>query len=62
MNGVREIDIKSCTYYFLDDMINVKKFNPKKIKIDKESYKNILIYYIDYVATNGVKLLYLNYQ
>ena len=61
MNGVREIDIKSFTYYFLDDMINVKKFNPKKIKIDKESYKNI-IYYIDYVATNGVKLLYLNYQ
>ena len=31
----KKIDIKSFTYYFLDDMINVKKFNPKKIKIDK---------------------------
>ena len=25
MNNVKEIDIKNCTYYFLDNMINKKK-------------------------------------
>ena len=40
-------------------MINIKSFNPNKIKIDKKSYKIILIYYIGYVTPNSVKSLYL---
>ena len=55
----REIDIKNRKYYFLDGMINIKHFNPNKIKIDERSYKNILIYYIGYVTPNRVKSLYL---
>ena len=42
-NKLKDIDIKNHTYYFFDDIINIKNFDPKKIKIDDESYKNILI-------------------
>ena len=33
----------------LSIIINIKAFDPNSIKIDKKSYKNILIYYIEYV-------------
>ena len=32
-NKFNEINIKNCTYYF-NEMINVKNFDPNKIKID----------------------------
>ena len=38
------------TYYFFDDITNIKDFDPNNIKIDERSYKNILIYYIAYVT------------
>ena len=47
--SVKDINIKSHTYYFFDGIINTKEFNPSNIKIDEKSYKNILIYYIGYV-------------
>ena len=53
------IDIKNCTYHFLDDTINVTNLDPNKIKIDENSYKNIFIYYIGYMSMNCVKPLYL---
>ena len=48
-NKFKDIDTKNCTYYYFDDMIDIKSFDPNKIKIDQKSYKNILIYYIGYV-------------
>ena len=59
MNSVKEIDIKNCTYYFLDDLINIKYLDPNKIKIDIKSFKNLLIYDTGYVTANSVKPLYL---
>ena len=44
-NKVKEIDIKKQTYYFFDDIINIKNFDANNVKIDEKSYKNILIYY-----------------
>ena len=41
------MDIKNRTYYFLNDIINIKNFDPNNIKIDEKSYKNILIYSLD---------------
>ena len=35
-------------------MINIKNIDPNKIKIDKKSYKNVLIYYIGYVTVKIV--------
>ena len=42
--------LKNYAYYFFDDIINIKDFDPNNIKIDENSYKNILIYYIGYVT------------
>ena len=35
-------------------MINIKNFDPSLIKIDKKSYKNIVIYYIRYITIKGI--------
>ena len=40
-NKVKYIVIKNRTYYFFDDIINVKHFDPNSIKIDQKSYKNL---------------------
>ena len=52
---VKDINKKSHTCYFFDDIINIKDFDPNNIKIDEKSYKNILIYYIAYVAIKDSK-------
>ena len=42
-NKFKEIDVKICTYHSFDGMTNTKNFDLNKIKIDENSYKNILI-------------------
>ena len=59
-NTVKDIDIKNRTYYFFNDIINVKNFDPNNIKIDEMSYKNILIYYIGYVTIKDSKYVKIN--
>ena len=49
-NKFKDTDIRDHTYYFLDDNINIKFFDPNKIKIDENSYKDVLIYYVGYVT------------
>ena len=43
-NKVKNKHITNQAYYFFDDIINIKNFDSNNIKIDKKSYKNILIY------------------
>ena len=50
MGNIKEINIKNRTYYFFDDMINIKNFYPNWLKVNKKSYKNIGIYYIGYIT------------
>ena len=50
MGNIKEIDIKNQTYYFFDDMINIKDFDRSLLKIDKKWYKNINTYYIGYIT------------
>ena len=45
MGTVKQVDIKNRTYYFYNDIINIKN-DPILLKIDKKSYKNIGIYNI----------------
>ena len=65
MGITKQMNIKNRTYYFYNDLINIKDFDPKLLKLDKKSYKNIDIYYIGYITNkdkykiNGVNLLYL---
>ena len=49
-NKIKDVDMKNHTYYFFDGIINIKNVDLDNIKIDEISYKNILIYYIDYVT------------
>ena len=48
MGTVKQINIKNQTYYFYNDMINIKNFDPILIKIDRKSYKDIGISNIGY--------------
>ena len=50
MGQVKELNIKNQTYYFFDNMINIKNFHSDLLKIDKKSYKVINIYYIGYIT------------
>ena len=47
--SAKDINIRKHTYYFFDDIINIKEFDPNNIKINEKSHKNILIYYIGYL-------------
>ena len=49
-NKIKDVVIKNHTYYFFDGIINIKNVDIDNIKIDETSYKNILIYYIEYVT------------
>ena len=59
-NKVKSLGIKSRTYYFFDDIINIKNFNPNNIKIDEKSYQNTFIYYIGYVTIKDSKYVKMN--
>ena len=50
MGAVKQIDMKNRTYYFYNDMINIKHFDPIVLKIDRKSYKDIGIYNIGYIT------------
>ena len=36
-NKVKDIDIKNHSYYFFDDIIKIKNFDPNNFKIDEKS-------------------------
>ena len=42
------------------DIINIKNFDPNKIKIDKKSCKNVLIYFIEYVTIKDLNYVKIN--
>ena len=69
MGNIKQTNIKNRTYYFFNDMINIKDFDSNLRKIDKKSHRNIGICNIgyiiikkidDYEIINSVNPLYLN--
>ena len=50
MGTIKQINIKNGTYYFWNDIIDLKKFDARLLKIDKKSHKNIDIYNIGYIT------------
>ena len=55
MGEVKQIEIKNRIYYFYNDMINLKNFEPNLLRIDKKSYKNVGIYYnIGYITVKKI--------
>ena len=41
-------------------MVNIKDFDSNRIKIDKKSYKSIIIYYIGYITTKNLSYVKIN--
>ena len=54
MRVVKQTNNKNETYYFYNDIINLKTFDSKLLKIDKKSYKNVGIYNIRYVTIKKI--------
>ena len=54
MGEIKKINIKNRTYYFYNNIIDLKDFDAKLLKIDKKSYKNIDIYYIGYITIKKI--------
>ena len=65
MATTKQMSIKNETYYFYNDVISIKDFDPKLLKLDQKSFKNIGVYYIGYITkkyeykVNSVNPLYL---
>ena len=54
MGNIKQNNIKNRTFYFFNDMINIKNFDLSLLKIDKKSYKNIDIYYLGYITIKRI--------
>ena len=54
MGTVKQMNIKNRTYYFYNNIINLKNFDSKLLKIDKNSYENIGIYNIGYITIKKI--------
>ena len=48
------------TYYVFDEIINIKNLDSNKIEIDEKSNKNVLTYYIGYVAVKYLSYIKIN--
>ena len=61
----RQISIKNRTYYFYNDITNIKDFDVKSLKLDTKTSMSFDIYYIGYADkkpqwnVNSVNPLYL---
>ena len=42
MGEIKQINIKNRTYYFYNDIIYLKDFDAKLLKVDKKSYKTLI--------------------
>ena len=48
METIKQINIKNRTYCFYNDIINLDEFDESKIKVDKNDFNDIDIYYLCY--------------
>ena len=54
MGKVIELSIKNQTYYFFNDVIDIRNFHSNLLKVDKKSYKDNDIYYIGYITIKKI--------
>ena len=48
--AIRQLNIKRRTYYFYNDLINIKNFNINNLKLDKKGVLDNDVYYIGYIT------------
>ena len=54
MGKVKRINIKNRTYYFYNNITDLKHFDTNFLKIDKTNYKEINIYYVGYIKITEI--------
>ena len=54
MESINQINIKNRTYYFYNDIIDIKNLTSNMLKLDKKSYKDIGIYNIGYITIKKI--------
>ena len=57
MGTVKQINIKNQTYYFYNDITELKNFDSSLLKLDKKSYRDISIYNIGYIRIKKKKVI-----
>ena len=57
MAKIKQTNVTNRTYYFCNEMISIKKFDPILLKIDRKSYKNIGIYNIGYITIKKLMIM-----
>ena len=53
MGDVRDLNIKNRTYYYFDDIIDIRKFESNLLKIDKKLHRDFDIYYIGCITISN---------
>ena len=54
MRSLKEFSINNQSYYFYNDIINLKDFHSNLLKTDKKHYKETDIYYIGYITIKKI--------
>ena len=54
MGKIKQINIKNRMYYFYNNQISVIDFDARLLKVDKNNYKEIDIYYTGYVTVKTI--------
>ena len=54
MGEIKQTEIDNRTYYIYKYMINLKRFEPNLLQIDKKSYNNIGVYNIGYITIKKI--------
>ena len=57
MGKVKELNIKNRTYYYFNDIINIKDFHSNLLRIDKKQCKDIDIYCIGYIIVKKLVIV-----
>ena len=47
MGSIKGINIKECTYYFYNDIIDIETFDSKNLKLDKKRTKILIFTILD---------------
>ena len=54
MRNLKELSINTQSYYFYNDVINLKDFYLNLLEIDKKRYRGIDIYYICFITIKKI--------
>ena len=54
METTKQINIKNQTYYFYNDITDIKTFDLNMLKLDKKTFKNLDIYNTGYVTKKKI--------